>query len=729
MSLFAELRRRNVFRVGAAYLVLAWLVIQITDTVAPALKLPEWILGVVVWIGIIGFPFALFFSWAFELTPEGIKREEQVERDASITSVTGRRIDRVIVGLLAVIVGFLLVDRYYLDGRAEAVTQSTPTVPDPVSAQSYTSIAVLPFVNMSNDEEQAYFSDGISEELLNLLASIDGLKVAARTSSFAFRGKEQDIREIGATLNVETVLEGSVPKAGNRIRVTAQLISAADGYHLWSDNFDRELTDIFQIQDDISDAIVEALRVHLDPGHRRASVARTASLEAYDLYLQGRHQTRSAERGSTERALELFRQATKVDPNYAPAWAASALAVIYLRESPFWDGLPADEVIELAQGYIERALELDPNLAEAYVAQSALHWDRYLFEEALASIERALSLNSSLAVAHLERAAALSSIGRIAEARGALLIAADLDPLDMTILLRAINLARNYRDLVLLDDVERRLRRQSLEGDEELLQIVDLIRVGLREQNLASIYRSYSQAEAAAEEGSSLRGRLEFMRLMHGSLLYHQPESWIEQGRHPPMLRFFTAVSWDGNEAAAWARYEEMPEALRELPVVMEELSILQMRQGDCVAGLATLERAHSGNVPIYGQVPPSVPRSNANLAANRVFCLRQLGKTDEAEAILARLRPFVDNLKNSAPGGYELLAIKLEIIDGRADAALQLLESAVKRRHLGYPVWGDPIVKSLETQPEYAELRQWLDNTINAERAELGWPAVQAPN
>ncbi len=723
MSLFAELRRRNVFRVGTAYLVLAWLVIQVTDTVAPALKLPEWTLGVVVWIGIIGFPFALFFSWAFELTPDGLKREEEVQREASVTPVTGRRIDRVIVGLLVGAVGFLLVDRYYLSGGGISSPVAPVQVAEPAAENSYSSIAVLPFVNMSKDEDQIYFSDGISEELLNLLARIQGLKVAARTSSFAFRGKEQDIRDIGRKLDVDTVLEGSVRKSGNRIRVTAQLISAADGYHLWSDNFDRELTDIFQIQDDISDAIVNALRVHIDPGYRRVSSARTDSLEAYDLYLQGRHQQRSAEMGSTAKSLEFFRRATELDPNYAPAWAAAALATIYSRESEFREGIPASEVEQSSQDFIDRALALDADLAEAYVAESALHWDNYRFDEALTSIDRALSINASLAVAHLERARVLFSLGRIDEGSSALLRAADLDPLDFGILTEAIAVAQDYSDATLLSEVEQRLQRQGSEYSNVLLMFADLVRLRIEEKNMAEVYRRHTQALEAAEEGSTLRRRLTFLRARIGLELDHRPSELMEEGKNPALLRFIAALSIEGKEAEAWSRYEELPPGLQQAPIVLEEASILQMREGDCEAGLATLERAHNGRVPIYGQVPPSMHRSNANLAANRVFCLRKLGKTEEADEILVQLRPFVERLKASASSGQEQLVIKLEILDNRPDVAMELLENAIRQRHLSYMVWADPVVSSLQSRPEYGQLRQWLEATVNAERAELGWP------
>ena len=267
MGLLAELKRRNVFRVGVAYVLLAWVVIQVTDTVGPALNLPEWTLTVVTWFGVIGFPFALFFAWAFELTPSGIKREKDVDRTESVTHSTGRKIDFVIIGLLVV----ALLSVVIFDDSPPAVPGAkggpvAETAAEPDANRSYDSIGVLPFENMSSDPEQDYLSDGIAEELLNALAKLQNLQVAARTSSFAFKGQNQNITEIGSKLNVDTILEGSVRKSGDRLRITAQLIDTADGYHLWSETYDREVTDVFKIQDDITTAIVAALRVHLDTG-------------------------------------------------------------------------------------------------------------------------------------------------------------------------------------------------------------------------------------------------------------------------------------------------------------------------------------------------------------------------------------------------------------------------------------------------------------------------------
>ncbi|MDX1403929.1 MAG: hypothetical protein R3192_05305, partial [Woeseiaceae bacterium] len=239
MTFFAELKRRNVFRVGIAYVIVGWLLAQVAELAFDAYGAPEWVLKSVLFILLLGLPLALFFAWVFELTPEGIKLEKHVDRSQSITPQTGRKLDFIIIGVLVVAVGFLLVDKFLLS--------ESPVASDEIMAMESQSIAVLPFVNMSDDDD--YFADGLSEELLNLLAKIPDLKVAGRTSSFAFKGRNEDLREIGEALDVSKVLEGSVRRSGNRLRVTAQLVNVEDGYHLWSETYDRQMADIFDIQD------------------------------------------------------------------------------------------------------------------------------------------------------------------------------------------------------------------------------------------------------------------------------------------------------------------------------------------------------------------------------------------------------------------------------------------------------------------------------------------------
>jgi len=718
MALLAELRRRNVFRVAAAYAVLAWVVIQVTDTVAPVLKMPDWTLTLVVWIGIIGFPFALFLAWAFELTPEGLKREHEVDRSSSITSVTGRKLDFAIIGLLAVAVVFLVMDNYVLKDDSADETDAANAVSGAAAGRaSYDSIAVLPFVNMSNDPEQAYLSDGLAEELLNVLARINGLKVAARTSSFAFRDKEQDIRKIGDTLKVSTVLEGSVRKSGDRIRITAQLIDVADGYHLWSETYDRELTDIFQIQDEISAAIVEALRVHLDAGP--ATATRVTNMAAYDLYLQGRHLRREPRAGNTRKALDLFRQATDADPEFAAAWAAQAAAVLLLRETQYRGEIPTAEAFALAQSNIDRALALDPLLADAYVSQSMLHWERYRFDESLASVDKAIAINPNLADAHKQRSIVLQTLGRIRDAKHALDVAAGLDPLDWTVTMGAIRMGGAYNDDAYLAEVQQRLQErlanENSEQGQSAMERLTLMRYGLTEPSLAKVYQRFAASAADPVVGDMLSGlKMEGLKQID--------EKDFEHERNPDLNRMFFAVYMDQQERAQQIYDSQTPER-QAVPIALEGLSLLQMNRGDCAAALATLDRAHGGKVPIYGQVPPSDPRANSNLALNRVHCLRRLGRQAEADRIMDAVRPYIETLRRNADRGYMLLDAKFRLLDGDKDGALGTLEKGAPAVDFSWIYFADPVLRDLADEPRYIALKKKLDTFIDAERAKLGWP------
>ena len=249
MSLFSDLRRRNVIRVAAAYAVVAWLLVQVADVVFPIFGAPDWVLRTFIIMLLLGLPVALLVAWVFELTPEGVKREKDIDRSASVTRSTGRRLDRVIIVALVIALGYFVWERQARVELPEPAAQpvaetDTAAIPDTPGKRS---IAVLPFVNMSADPENEYFADGLSEELLNQLAQVPDLQVAGRTSSFSFKGKNEDLRLIGDTLDVANVLEGSVRRQNNKVRVTAQLIRVDDGFHLWSNAYDRTMDDVFVI--------------------------------------------------------------------------------------------------------------------------------------------------------------------------------------------------------------------------------------------------------------------------------------------------------------------------------------------------------------------------------------------------------------------------------------------------------------------------------------------------
>jgi TolB-like protein len=364
MSLFTELQQRNVFKVGITYAAVAWLLLQLISTLQEPLRLPDWTLNLFLALALFGFPLALILAWALELSAEGLARE------SSEHTSTGARVKFGLLMLLVVIgvTGGLFFNWHRVEPVAPVAIQHSN---NPQGLTSTTravdkSIAVLPFVNMSADADNEYFSDGIAEELLHGLAKLEDLRVAARTSSFYFKGKNIDIREIGQKLNVATVLEGSVRRAGDRVRITAQLINISDGYHLWSATYDRTLDDIFAIQDEIALAIVDELKVELGvTGAANIGVHKgTDNPAAYEAYLQGVYHTKIGGQDGIVQAATHFTRAVELDPNYANGWGY--LASTYMNLS-MWEDF--DDIGPRAREAFDHALALDPGNGEALTAK------------------------------------------------------------------------------------------------------------------------------------------------------------------------------------------------------------------------------------------------------------------------------------------------------------------------------------------------------------------------
>lgn len=397
-ALLGEIRRRRIFRMVAVYVVVAWIVIQAASVIFPALAIPRWGISLVVALALLGFPVALVIAWGADRGSHGHHR-------ASPAS-----------------------------GRTEAPTGAAPSEaparPDAPSPDER-SIAVLPFVNMSDDRDNEYFSDGMTEEILNALVKVRDLKVAARTSSFAFKDHRTDVREIADKLGVATVLEGSVRKSGDRLRITAQLISAAEGYHLWSESYDRRLEDVFAIQDDIARSIVEALRVQLAGDSASESLVHqtTGNVEAYQLYLKGRYVFNRFTEEDLHRSLEFYHRALDADPGYARAHAGIADSWMNLAD----DWMPPEEAYPEAKRAARRAIELDATLSEAHTALGkVLGWYDWAFDEAELALRRAVAANPNYADAHWGLATILPPNGQLEEALEEMRSALSLDPLSAT---------------------------------------------------------------------------------------------------------------------------------------------------------------------------------------------------------------------------------------------------------------------------------------------------------
>jgi TolB-like protein len=387
LSFFEELKRRNVFRVAIGYIVSSWLLAQVADLVLENIAAPPWVMQTIMLMLALGFPVVVFFSWAYEVTPEGIKRESEVDRSQSIVQTTGKKLDRAITVVLAIAVVFLAIDKFMLseerkksavESAVQQVTSqilSEKTANEEKSEEAEKTIAVLPFVNMSDDASNEFFSDGLSEEMLNLLSKIPELRVTSRSSAFSYKGKAFKISDVGRELNVNNVLEGSVRKAGNQVRVTAQLIQVDGDVHLWSETYDRSLENIFAIQDEIATAVVKQLRLKLLGDMPQT---RETDPEAYAQFLQARHLSNLLSPEGWQRSNVLYQQAIAIDPEYAAAWAGLGRNYINLAG---YNLLPPEEGYPKALEAANRALAIDPENALAY---SILAWTAMMNDGELA---------------------------------------------------------------------------------------------------------------------------------------------------------------------------------------------------------------------------------------------------------------------------------------------------------------------------------------------------------
>ncbi len=421
-SFFAELKRRNVVRVAAAYAVVGWLVVEVSSVVLPTFNAPEWVLQLLIFLVMLGFPVALLFSWAFELTPEGLKREQDVDRSQPSPEKTGRRLDFITIALLAVAIAFFALDRFvWVDDQT----------PSEGAAADKKSIAVLPFENMSLDASNEPFAIGIHDDLLAHLSKIGSLKTISRTSVLQYRDTTKTIPQIASELGVATILEGGVQRAGDRVRINVQLIDAAEDEHLWAETYDRQLSaaNIFAIQSEIATSIAEALRATLSQQEQeRLASAPTQNLAAVERYFLGKRLLEQRTRESLSAAVEYFQQVIELDPNFA--LAHSGLADAYMLLPEYSASLDWKVAREKSEAAANRALELDPDLPEALCSMG---WNRlihyYDWKEAEALLRRALGVQSNNTCALHWLSHVLSLQGRHAEAIEWARRALEVDPL------------------------------------------------------------------------------------------------------------------------------------------------------------------------------------------------------------------------------------------------------------------------------------------------------------
>jgi serine/threonine-protein kinase len=439
-NLFAELKRRNVYKVAVAYVVVAWLLIQAASILFPTFDAPSWAMKILVAVLVLCFPVALVLSWAFEITPEGIKLESEIDPKNSIARKTGRKIVGLTIAVAIVAAGLFSFQILRTPARSR-VEGGAPATPNDVasglagarSSIPEKSIAVLPFDNLSRDPDNAYFCEGVQDEILTRLAKVADLKVISRTSTQRFKSAPNDLREIAKQLGVAHILEGSVQKASDQVRVNVQLVNALTDAHRWAETYDRKLTDIFAVETEIAKTIADTLQAKLSGSEQHALAARpTDNAEAHQLYLKGRFFWNKRTGNDLKKSLDYFQQAIAIDPNYALAYAGLADAYVFL---PGYNAGTPRDCYPKAMAAAKKALELDDTLAEAHTSLALAIW-YYDFDSSQANREfqRALELNPNYAIAHQQYGNnILSALGRFDDAIAEGKRAVELDPLSLII--------------------------------------------------------------------------------------------------------------------------------------------------------------------------------------------------------------------------------------------------------------------------------------------------------
>ena len=699
-SLIAELRRRNVVRVGIAYLALGWVVVQVSQTVAPLLRLPEWTTTLLIWIGVVGLPFVLAFAWIFELTPEGLRRESDVDRAAPVGPHRSRRLDLLIVGLMVLAIGLFALDRFMPEGeRATAPATGASDTTAPAAAAPRKSIAILPLVNMSDDKDNEFFGDGLAEELLNLLAQVPELRVAARTSSFHFKGKNPTIQEVAAALQVDTVLEGSVRRSGDTIRVVVQLISAQDGTHLWSEKYDRPLTEIFAVQDEIAGQIVKALLPQLGAGEaglvRRDSGRITPAL--YERFLRARHRYYDRTPAAATFAHQEFLAITAAAPEYAPAWAW--LARSWLAQCKCAGGdVPDDVARSKAQEAIDTALGLDPREATAILALGDLRANQDRPEEALREYDRAALIDPALVDAHIGRQWIMASTGRAEEAIRSLEMARAIDPLHPSVL----------HDLAHLLNLQGR-KREAFATLETLYGI--------------------NPANARELELHLYSDNNEVARLIYlADLVFRDGGEGVAAGRLGEYYLFsgfpdHPAVLASGYAPVSLALAGRREEALRRLPADPQDareltgVTLTRLVLGDVDVLRELLWRRWSGfeerdRDETFGIF------NRAVLAA----LLRQAGRTDDAEPVAASLERSIAGMSPLHTINVDFFKARLHVARGETEAAIAAYQRLAAKGWSGLHLTEgvDFLMGDLDEDPRMQAVARQMQARFAAQKAEL---------
>jgi len=659
MGLVSELRRRNVFRMAVLYAVAAWLIMQVAEVIIALANLPDWIGPATLGLLAVGFPIALIFSWFYELTPEGLSLEKDVAPGESITHATGRWLDFLVISLLCAAVILFAYDKWWMGEPPEK------------------SIAILPFVNMSGDLAQEHISDGMSEELLHRLAQVSELHVAARTSAFYFKNKNIAVADIASQLGVRSVLEGSVRLAGNTIRVTAQLINADDGFHIWSKTYERKFDNVFAIQDEIATQIVDALKVTL-LGDERARLKRhpTANLAAYDAYLMGRQKMARRTSTALQEAVGHFSEAIRLDAQYGLAYVGLADAYALLGR---YGTLDDREVLANAAPAAERALELDEQLGEAYASLGTVRYLQRDFPAAEQAYKRALELNPSYAPAYHGYGLLMRwGFGRKESALELHQTALGLDPLSTPINMVVIE---DYHELGRFEDAMAGCKR-IIEIDPDFPRAYTIM-ADLYWEVFAQLDEGVRWLHKAVELDPGNPDHARWLGMVYldlGDLI--AGENWMREA-----MRLAPTQSDSKWAAVHLALYTGGPdeiiasaeELLAESPA--DWLALRVLRDADYQAGRrdAALQRYRAAKPDLVDGEDPDVNATNSDWAIEVANVLGKVGEREKADNLLNKALLAIGARPRLGYGGFGISDVEIYALLGDTEKALDTFATAVE--------------------------------------------------
>lgn len=698
-----ELKRRNVFRVASIYAVVGWLLMQLGVVLESTLLLPGWFDTMITVVVLLGFPIALIFAWAFEMTPEGLKLTTSVEPEDSKTKSTGRRLDLILAGAAALLVVVILVDRILPDGGGSKSGIASGDL----------SIAVLPFADMSPEKDQEYFADGISEELLNVFAKVPELEVAGRTSSFAFKGQNRDIREIAEILDVTHVLEGSVRKSGNRVRITAQLIQASNGYHLWSETYDRELTDIFAVQDEIANAILTELKPQLLGSLEENKTART-DIEAYELYLEAQQHAAQGTIEGYQKATLVLDKALAIDPNYVPALAWRGYYELMMSDGTgAFGAIPIETAMARADVWISKALAIDPRSADVLFARAGLFSfspDEERRKQAGSFYEQALQKKPNFALARNDYGFWLEEQNRREEAVSQFEIALEHDPAQTDANINLISIYNGRGDFTKSRALIERWLMVAPNPDRAN---ASLAYVAFEMGNLAEAYTLLKKFVDRQPDEAALQQHLNEARY----------ELWefaeLTESADDPVRPFALLATGRKTEALAISA-----RTLAQRPDYRDARE----------HHLALLYRAGEFDeiVKLYDEQYGSLQSVQSAGGARGVLAMAgalQAASRPEAAEFIERAAQALEARKAAGETGPQLVRREavLLMLQGNQEGALALLEQLAGAGGVSM-TFADPVFASIRDTPRFRTLVEKQKRYINSERDTLGWPPAEPP-